>query len=926
MKKIKMTKPIFIEFLFHIFLSIVLAYTIKLTDNKGILDAINLFGKISIVVFIFLTGLSIKEILTYKKPHQPIKRNYSNAVYFLLLTVLFYAVSIGTEYVWYLILFALLYFFRAFGKYEERRELEENTGHNNQEQSENSDVPITSYRRLFPTRKKEFNRIYKFLNDLGTDDPYAIAISGSWGEGKTSFMNAIINKFKQDNNEVIYIQPMVLDTRENLLKYVFGRLEALLTENGIYTGKGSPYKKYFDLLFKFINQKTLINFSAFFDIFPEEKKEDLRELKEDLEINIERLVSENKRIYLIVDDLDRVEKDTVYSTLTFIKEIVDFKKITVIFLVDYENLVSEQITIEYLEKFINTRFQLKKISSNELATHYLNVLIPSYETSILNEQIEILKVKFKDYIEELNNNLNELIKRKEEKMQELKEKIKKGEEVKEGIESEEKAIENITKYSNDFNNKISNARYVKKIIIKIKETFDFIESNLQKDKNDIIVENNDIQVNKLVLKLNVFKVLFLEDFDDLMREGSIKRYLEGTDNLFLKTYFDADKIDYGYGNKAIQKTVEYNFYNQIIFSDDIADDIFLKIKSANEKLLEEIDSKIVLSKSVDFIHLVEYLEAINYSSDDVKLYQRIETFTELTIQSLENGNVKFEQLFELFSNSHRNKIIETTVFFAAIKKILDDNKVEFSTKKAQTTAHIHLDHLKSSVLMKLSQPMSMILALYFMDDKKFSIGSLRDAFNGVNKLKEFNEILSETLEISLTNFDIGSIKYLEEVFKIINKTILTNIKNNQLEKRGYEFFKEQFTTYISIFVLLDDISQKLNHTPINKSAKFEYTDGSTNIDEVLLQIHSLYQHVVDSKEEMNYQIFRFFHLLLNNIGWFITDQNIGGIGKDNVEKLKEIFIELDSNLGQNPDLYERDSWHYCMLKLGEIDREVSNIK
>lgn len=32
-----------------------------------------------------------------------------------------------------------------------------------------------------------------------------------------------------------------METRENLTNYVFGRFESLLNENGIYTGKGSPY-------------------------------------------------------------------------------------------------------------------------------------------------------------------------------------------------------------------------------------------------------------------------------------------------------------------------------------------------------------------------------------------------------------------------------------------------------------------------------------------------------------------------------------------------------------------------------------------------------------------------------------------------------------------------------------------------------------
>lgn len=191
---------------------------------------------------------------------------------------------------------------------------------------------------------------------------------------------------------------MILDTREKLLNYVFGQLEKILIANKIYTGKGSPYKKYFDLLLKFVDYKTITSFSVFLDVFQENEKLDLRTSKIELEKSIGRLVKENQRIYIIVDDLDRVEKETVYSTLTFIKEIVDLKKVTVLFLVDYKNIISENITIEYLEKFINQKFELSKIHENELLYYYIEKLIPRYDKDIINDEIEILKLKFKEHI------------------------------------------------------------------------------------------------------------------------------------------------------------------------------------------------------------------------------------------------------------------------------------------------------------------------------------------------------------------------------------------------------------------------------------------------------------------------------------------------------------------------------------------------
>ena len=40
----------------------------------------------------------------------------------------------------------------------------------------------------------------------------------------------------------------------------FTKLEKVLIDNKIYTGKGSPYKKYFDMLLKFLEYKTITSY------------------------------------------------------------------------------------------------------------------------------------------------------------------------------------------------------------------------------------------------------------------------------------------------------------------------------------------------------------------------------------------------------------------------------------------------------------------------------------------------------------------------------------------------------------------------------------------------------------------------------------------------------------------------------------------
>lgn len=470
-----------INFLFHIVLVTILGFAIKLLNNQTILSLLLDYWKIALFFFLLITTIFIKECLIYSKTINQISQSYCRAVYLLLLSVLFTVITNNLNYTWGLIIIITMFFMWSISNSEQINKDNATNDLHSETIDQASDVPIQYFEHLFPTRKKEFIRIYDYLKNIDTVDPYAMAISANWGEGKTSLINALQEKLKSDNNEVIYLQPMILDTREKLLSYVFDQLETILTNNRIYTGKGSPYKKYFELLMKFVNYKTIISFSSFFDIFPENKKEDLRELKKNLEENIEKLSEKNEKIYIIVDDLDRVENETVYNTLTFIKEIVDLKRITVLFLVDYKNIMSDKITIEYLEKFIHQKFDLAKIDTNELFDHYIKYLIPLYKTNLINEEVNILRESFEEYLNVFYDDIQDKIQNKE--------KINNKSEENEKYNIE---IRNLNRQLNEFKNKLSNARYVKKIVISIKETFDYLEKKLGEEKI-INIENKVIQ-------------------------------------------------------------------------------------------------------------------------------------------------------------------------------------------------------------------------------------------------------------------------------------------------------------------------------------------------------------------------------------------------------------------------------------------------
>src|SRR5690625_2057350 len=224
------------QFIFHLASAILFGLLIKYLINSSIDVYITNYEEIGLILFLMITSIYFKEALDYTVTIKEITNNYLKAIYFLMLVVqvVFILMNINTSTNLFLVAcISVVYFFS-------NNKNKENNLNVQSDDNDISDRPVSSFDKLFPTRKKECLIIYDYLEELDTDDPFAIAINAEWGEGKTSFINGLQEKMDQDKNyktNVIFVQPMILDNREKLLRYVFGQLEAILIKNNIYTGK-----------------------------------------------------------------------------------------------------------------------------------------------------------------------------------------------------------------------------------------------------------------------------------------------------------------------------------------------------------------------------------------------------------------------------------------------------------------------------------------------------------------------------------------------------------------------------------------------------------------------------------------------------------------------------------------------------------------
>lgn len=263
--------------------------------------------------------------------------------------------------------------------------------------------PITKFEELYEDRYYQADIIKRIIIEEDSEFGYSVCISAKWGEGKTSFINSILNKLIQEGNEgfidvslyEIRINAMELDNLSSLIYYFFGRVKDILKNNGVYVGVKSEYQELIGSLINNIANETIGDYIKKGFLYDTDYRENL--------INLNNLINthlKQKRIIIVVDDLDRCTQEKIMEFLFFIKEIAMLNRCVVFFLVDYEELKEKlELKDEYLEKFFNYKMTLRSVSYNEIIKKTIKdkhffALLKDCETIYLNEIEKAKKDKY----------------------------------------------------------------------------------------------------------------------------------------------------------------------------------------------------------------------------------------------------------------------------------------------------------------------------------------------------------------------------------------------------------------------------------------------------------------------------------------------------------------------------------------------------
>lgn len=182
-------------------------------------------------------------------------------------------------------------------------------------------------------------------------------IDGPWGVGKTSFINLAENYWKKNAEDEVIVfrfEPLRYASELDLSQRFIKELSAVIQKH-VYAPEFQPAITRYSRMLK---SKTDMSFLGF-KLSLEPLNETIEEMLEDIDDVLKRI---NRKLIIVIDDLDRLEPKVVNNVLFTARRTFKLSQATYILCYDTENLVAGkddgEKAREFLEKFVTLKLSL----------------------------------------------------------------------------------------------------------------------------------------------------------------------------------------------------------------------------------------------------------------------------------------------------------------------------------------------------------------------------------------------------------------------------------------------------------------------------------------------------------------------------------------------------------------------------------------
>jgi predicted KAP-like P-loop ATPase len=248
-------------------------------------------------------------------------------------------------------------------------------------------------------------------------DPKSIVLGvyGAWGDGKSTVINFIEKELKESTDVIcIRFNPWNFSDSGHLIRNFFNTLTNALNKS--ISTKKEKIKRLLQDYASILSPESL-SLGSLSKLSPAESDNkkgslsslDLDEVRNQID---QLLIDEKKRVVILMDDVDRLDKNGLQTIFKLVKLTADFENTTYVLAFD-DTIVSEAFEDKYpsrhkesgqrfLEKLVQVPLHLPtadKMSLRQLCFKSAKEVLKEYKIKMTDEQVQTFVKHFKDGVE-----------------------------------------------------------------------------------------------------------------------------------------------------------------------------------------------------------------------------------------------------------------------------------------------------------------------------------------------------------------------------------------------------------------------------------------------------------------------------------------------------------------------------------------------
>lgn len=296
------------------------------------------------------------------------------------------------------------------------------------------DSPIKDLGEDYLQQEKFVNRLKSVITDYNSQDSLTIQLRGEWGSGKSSVLNMLKNSLEEDSEKgplVMYFNPWNFSTKNELIKSFFKELSVIFKEN-MGDEEFSKLNDFLNLIMSSVVSLTpLFGADSFFSIIANIFSNILiwiskRSVDEKNLVDVKNklnslLIKNNRKIVVMVDDIDRLTNIEIEQVFQLTKSIADFSNMIYILAYDEKYAITalENNGIhqpkEYIKKINQLQLDIPKANKLNLKEIFFERISEIFKKNHLNFDYYVIEDIYYSYltnyfstIRDINRYLNTL--------------------------------------------------------------------------------------------------------------------------------------------------------------------------------------------------------------------------------------------------------------------------------------------------------------------------------------------------------------------------------------------------------------------------------------------------------------------------------------------------------------------------------------